>query len=41
MAQAGSEGVFVFEDYRNKFGVIERKGKALDVRVHLDVRPKI
>jgi hypothetical protein len=35
------EGAFVFEDYWNKFGIVERKGKTLEVRVHLDVRPKI
>jgi hypothetical protein len=35
------EGVFVFEDHRGKFGVVERKGSNLDIRVNLDLRPKI
>jgi len=32
---------FIFEDHRGKFGIVERKGKTLDIRFDLDVRPKI
>jgi hypothetical protein len=35
------EGAFVFEDHRGKFGIVERKGSNLDIRVNLDLRPKI
>ena len=35
------EGAFVFEDHRGKFGIVERKGSNLDIRVDLDLRPKI
>jgi len=35
------EEVFVFEDHRGKFGIVERKGSNLDIRVNLDIRPKI
>jgi len=35
------EEAFVFEDYRQKFGIVERKGSNLDIRVNLDLRPKI
>ena len=35
------EGAFVFEDYREKFGLVELKGSTLDIRVNLSLRPKI
>jgi hypothetical protein len=35
------EGIFVFEDHRGKFGIVERKGSNLDIRVSLDLRPKL
>lgn len=35
------EGAFVFADYREKFGLVELKGAALDIRVNLSLRPKI
>lgn len=35
------EGAFVFEDHRGRFGIVERKGSNLDIRVNLDLRPKI
>jgi len=35
------EGVFVFEDHRGKFGIVEWKGSNLDIRVSLDLRPKL
>jgi hypothetical protein len=35
------EGAFVFEDYREKFGIVELKGSTLDIRVNLSLRPKI
>jgi hypothetical protein len=35
------EGAFVFEDHRGKFGIVERQGSNLDIRVGLDLRPKI
>jgi hypothetical protein len=35
------EGAFVFEDHRGRFGIVERKGSSLDIRVNLDLRPKI
>jgi hypothetical protein len=35
------ERAFVFEDHSGKFGIVERKGSNLDIRVNLDLRPKI
>jgi len=35
------ETAFVFEDYREKFGIAELKGSTLDIRVNLSLRPKI
>ena len=35
------EGAFVFEDYREKFGLVELKGTTLDIQVNLNLRPKI
>ncbi|OGD12713.1 MAG: hypothetical protein A2Y86_08270 [Candidatus Aminicenantes bacterium RBG_13_62_12] len=35
------QGAFVFEDHREKFGIVERKGPNLDIRVNLDLRPKL
>lgn len=35
------EGAFVFKDFRGKFGIVERKGSNLDIRVNLDLKPKI
>ncbi len=35
------EGAFVFEDHRGKFGIVERKGSNLSIRVNLDLKPKI
>jgi hypothetical protein len=35
------ETAFVFEDYREKFGLVELKGSTLDIRVNLSLRPKI
>jgi len=33
--------VFVFEDFQEKFGLVELKGSILDIRVNLGQRPKI
>jgi len=35
------EGVFLFEDFQEKFGIVEIKGATLDIRVNLSLRPKI
>ena len=35
------ERAFVFEDHLGKFGIVERKGSNLDIRVSLDRKPKI
>ena len=35
------ERAFVFEDHLGKFGIVERKGSTLDIRVSLDLKPKI
>jgi hypothetical protein len=35
------ERAFVFEDHLGKFGIVERKGSNLDIRVSLDLKPKI
>jgi len=35
------ERAFVFEDFREKFGLVELKGPTLDIRVNLNLRPKI
>ena len=35
------ERAFVFEDHHGKFGIVERKGSNLDIRVSLDLRPKL
>jgi len=35
------ERAFVFEDHLGKFGIVELKGSSLDIRVNLDLRPKI
>jgi hypothetical protein len=35
------ERAFIFEDHSGKFGIVERKGSNLDIRVGLDLKPKL